>query len=187
MSEEKIVFLDRDGTINVDFGYVFEVHRLELIKGASSAIARLKKAGFRVVIVTNQSAVGRGMASAEEVEETNHALLGMLLAEDSAAVVDQIVCCPHAPESACYCRKPQIGLLKQVEEKFLFHAEDCWIVGDKMSDVAFGENAGIPHQHCLLVLSGQGSQQLDALKAESKPLPRYCEDIDAAVSLILDN
>jgi len=138
-----IVFLDRDGTINVDHGYVFEKERLELIPGAATAIGDLKRAGFMIVVVSNQSAVGRGMATTEEVEQTNVELQRMLLEIDEDASLDVVLFCADHPDSATDRRKPGCGMLRELPSSMSFDPEVSWMIGDKVSDIEFGLNAGI--------------------------------------------
>jgi histidinol-phosphate phosphatase family protein len=144
-----IVFLDRDGTINVDFGYVKNPAEVTLLPGVASALSQLRTAGFSLVVVTNQSAIGRGIASVQDVEATNVEVGRQLASEDARAVIDHWLYCPHAPEDACDCRKPKIGLLRSLRGGY--KAGSCWMVGDKWSDIQFGINAGLPPEHCVLL------------------------------------
>jgi D,D-heptose 1,7-bisphosphate phosphatase len=159
-----IVFLDRDGTINIDHGYVTSAEHIDLIPGAAAAIGALQRGGFKVIIVSNQSAIGRGMATAQDVEECNAELCRQLLAEDADAKIDLVVYSPDAPENAGDTRKPGIGLLREVEKHWTVEAKNSWMIGDKASDINFGLNAGFPIEQCLLVLSGKG----EATKASWK-------------------
>jgi histidinol-phosphate phosphatase family protein len=180
---KKIVFLDRDGTLNVDYGYVTHVDQLDLYPGVANAIARLKAAGFYLVVVTNQSAVGRGMCSPAEVDGVNAELMRRLLAADSGARLDEIVYCPHTPEDGCDCRKPKVGLVQNLQ----FSAADSWLVGDKRSDLQFGLNAGITPTRLILVLTGHGEDEL-AGEEEAGTLNKefvVCKNLVKAVDKIL--
>lgn len=154
-----IVFLDRDGTINVDTGYVCNPDEVVLLDGAAEAIALLKKAGYLVIIVTNQSAIGRGYASSDDVEATNARVLELLRAAYPDAEIDEVLYCPHSPDDACPCRKPERGMLDghgvaAIGIPLEFSAEElseAWIVGDKMSDLEFGKNIGIPFERRILL------------------------------------
>ncbi len=162
-----VVFLDRDGTINVDTGYPSDPGALELIPGVGDAIACLDSLGYRIVIVSNQAAIGRGLASEGQVRAFNQALLERLCEANPGAKVEQILYCPHRPDDGCLCRKPQIGMIQQMLDRGDFDAEQSWVVGDKLSDILFGRNAGIPSAHQLLVLTGHGESEL--ARAEEKP------------------
>lgn len=156
MPKAKIVFLDRDGTINFDAGYTADPAELELLDGAGEAIALLHRSGFVLVVISNQSAVGRGMVTSEQVEGFNAALQSALLKENGEAVIDGVYFCPHHPNDNCSCRKPRPGLLQRVSARWEFDVGECWMIGDKCSDIEFGLNAGFPVAHCLLVRTGSG-------------------------------
>lgn len=156
MTVAKVVFLDRDGTINVDTGYHSDPDTLQLIPGAARAIGELKAAGFKVAIVSNQSAIARGLATKERVEATNEALRSRLISADSRAAVDGFLYCPHGPEDNCECRKPLPGMLLEFSRRWSINLADCWLIGDKKSDLDSGTNCGIPFSRQLLVLTGEG-------------------------------
>lgn len=149
-----IVFLDRDGTINVDSGYVCDPDEVELLPGAADAIAQMRSKGFAIVVVSNQSAVGRGYASVEDVEATNARVQQMLYSQNPDAKIDLWCYAPDHPEQATAMRKPGIGMLGEVRKRFDFDVVNCWMVGDKSSDVEFGLNAGIPPEHCVFLYPG---------------------------------
>lgn len=150
----KIIFLDRDGTINVDHGYVTKPENVELIEGAAEAIALLKSAGYKTVVVSNQSAIGRGFASHQDVEATNFEIERQLEDVYGGALLDLIVYSADHPDQATDRRKPGIGMLRDVSIHFDIDLENSWVIGDKISDIQFGLNAGIPKEQCLLVLTG---------------------------------
>ena len=151
-----IVLLDRDGTINVDSGYVSRPEDVELIDGAAQGLAMLKRAGFILVVVSNQSAIGRGMATEEDVVQTNREIQRQLVLGDQDANLDLILFAPDAPEQASERRKPGIGMLDDLRAKFQFEIETAWMIGDKQSDLSFAFNAGIAPERVLLVLTGEG-------------------------------
>lgn len=182
---EKVVFLDRDGTINIDYGYVTDPTRLDLLPGSASAIGMLKRAGYKVVVVTNQSAVGRKMAEEKDVHATNEAMQQKLQAEDRDAVCDYILICPHGPEDNCNCRKPLTGLLASLPPDFVIDVKNSWIVGDKKSDLYFGMNLGIPEEQRILVLTGEGEKQRLKLQSEKGINPRCANDLLNAAKEII--
>lgn len=143
---KKAVFLDRDGTINVDVGYAHRIDQWQWIQGSREAILRLKAAGYLVVVVTNQSGIARGMYGAADVEAlhafANHQLGG---------AVDAFYYCRHDDADACDCRKPQPGMLRAGAKDLGIDLAQSWMVGDKAIDVAAGIAAGA---RGLRVLSG---------------------------------
>jgi D-glycero-D-manno-heptose 1,7-bisphosphate phosphatase len=150
----RAVFLDRDGTINVEVGYLRELDKLQLISGL--AIKRLNEAGLKVVLVTNQSGVARGYFTESFVQETHDRLEQMLQEED--AHLDGIYYCPHHPTEgashftmACECRKPGTGLIDRAARDLDIAVKDSYVVGDKWSDVELGQRA---QARTVLVMSG---------------------------------
>jgi D-glycero-D-manno-heptose 1,7-bisphosphate phosphatase len=152
----RAVFLDRDGTINEEVGYLKSLDMLKIIPGAGAAIRRLNDAGFKVVIITNQSGVARGYFPESLVHEA-HALLTGMLRQDGATI-DGIYYCPHHPTAgnskhtiACDCRKPATGLLDRAARDLDIDMKQSFMVGDKWSDVELGHRAGT---RAILVRSG---------------------------------
>ncbi len=152
----KAVFLDRDGTVNEEVGYLSDLSQLKLIPGSASAIKRLNDAGFLVVLVTNQSGIARGYFSESFVHET-HALLKQMLQREGAHL-DGIYYCPHHPTEGkthytmeCECRKPGTGLIDRAARDFAIDVRKSYVVGDKWSDVELGQRAGA---RTILVRSG---------------------------------
>lgn len=159
-----VIFLDRDGTINKDFGYVISPGQLELLPQVAEAIAQLKAAGVEVIIVTNQSAIGRGFCDTQAVIDTNQALIELLVKENAQAQVDQLVFCPHAPSDNCACRKPKTALVEEIVSKYsLGWQERSYVVGDKLTDMEFGENLAIPLAN-LYLLESESEAVLDRSK-----------------------
>lgn len=141
------VFLDRDGTVNEEVGYLSDLSRLRLLPGAAAAIRMLNEAGLAVVLVTNQSGVARGYFPESFVHDT-HELLTRMLADDGARL-DGIYYCPHHPKAGeppyrqeCGCRKPATGLLDRAARELGLDLHASFMVGDKWSDVELGQRAG---------------------------------------------
>ncbi len=152
----KAVFLDRDGTVNEEVGYLTELGKLRLIPGAGAAIKRLHEAGFLVILVTNQAGVARGYFPETLVHEAHRRLDEMLGAE--GARIDAVYYCPHHPTAgnsaytmACDCRKPGTALIDRAARDFQIDVKQSFVVGDKWSDVELGQRAGI---RTVLVQSG---------------------------------
>lgn len=179
------VFLDRDGTINPDDGYIDSTERFSLFPGAAAAIAKLNQAGVPVILVTNQSGVARGMFDASFVDEL-HLYLQRLLAREGA-YLDGIYFCPHHPDrTGCDCRKPAGGMIKQA---ILDHAIDfskSYIVGDKASDMLLSE-ALLPQfkAKAVLVKTGEGEATRASLAELGKTPDFVSKDLSEAADWIL--
>ncbi len=179
---DRAVFLDRDGTINLDHGYVFRAADFQFIPGAIEAIRLLRDAGFLIIVVTNQAGIARGLYGEADVHEL-HRHLDRELAKHGT-VIDAYYYCPHHPEKGlapyrreCACRKPLPGMLLQAAADFSLNLEKSFLVGDKLSDVQAGLAGGC---RPILVQTGYGSG-VDDLPSN---VPRVA-DLMAAVQLIL--
>jgi len=171
------VFLDRDGTINQDTGYIDSPERLFIIDGAASAIKRLNSKGFRVVVITNQSGVGRGYFTKEAADSVNKKLEEILKRE--GAHLDGIYYCPHHPDDNCECRKPRIGLLEKAKNDLAIDFKKSYVIGDKGSDIEIAQSIG---GKGILVLTGSGKDEKQKLDHE----PSYiATDLKDAVEWII--
>lgn len=157
----KLVILDRDGTINEDsLEYIKSEAEWKPLPGALEAIAKLNHAGWHVVVASNQSGLGRGLFDVAALNAM-HAKMHKLLAT-AGGRVEAIFYCPHAPDQACRCRKPQPGLFEQIGERYGIDLKGVPTVGDTARDLIAGASVGCePH----LVLTGKG----EALRGQ--PLP----------------
>lgn len=178
---KQAVFLDRDGTLNVEKEYLFRPEAFEFIPGAVDAVRLLNQAGYLVVVVTNQSGVARGYYGEDDVVML-HRHIDNLLKLDNAQV-DAWYYCPHHPAGkapynvVCDCRKPMPGMLKQAAQELSIDLSCSWIVGDKMADIEAGLAAGCKP---VLVLTGYGQETRTRLP-EAVPC---CSDLLEAVRLI---
>ena len=159
MNLRPAIFLDRDGVVIEDAHYVGTPERVRLLPGAAEAVVELNRAGWPVVIVTNQAGVARGLFPAAAVERV-HAHLRELLAGYRARV-EAFYFCPHHPEGevadyrrACECRKPQPGMLRRAAAELGLDLAASWMVGDRASDLEAGAAAGT---RTVLVRTGYGS------------------------------
>ncbi|MCG3149749.1 MAG: D-glycero-alpha-D-manno-heptose-1,7-bisphosphate 7-phosphatase [Verrucomicrobiae bacterium] len=173
----RAVFLDRDGVLMQDSNYVGHVERVVILDSAPHAVRRLQEAGFRVFVVTNQSGVGRGYFTRQAVDEI-HALLDREFAKVGARI-ERYYVCPHHPEDKCACRKPSPKLLQQAAAEFALDLKQCYMIGDRRSDVECGQNAGA---RAVLVLTGAGAETL--AKGEARP-DHVAATVGAAVDWIL--
>jgi D-glycero-D-manno-heptose 1,7-bisphosphate phosphatase len=134
------VVLDRDGTLVVDRDYLDDPNGLEFLPGAAEALRRLQRLGYRLVVISNQSGVGRGRFSLERLQQINTRLRQMVL--EAGAELAGIYCCPHRPDEGCDCRKPGTALLLQAARELGFDAKAAVVIGDKASDVELGRRVG---------------------------------------------
>jgi D-glycero-D-manno-heptose 1,7-bisphosphate phosphatase len=175
----RAVFLDRDGTINVEKDYLHRPEEFEFIPGAPEAIAMLKDAGYLVVVVTNQSGVARGYYGEADVERIHHHMDELLAAYGTS--VDGYYFCPHHPEKGlgayltdCDCRKPLPGMLLMAAAELAIDLAASWMIGDKLADMEAGRGAGCA---TALVLTGYGVEQAALLPED---VPVYADLLAAA-------
>jgi D-glycero-D-manno-heptose 1,7-bisphosphate phosphatase len=182
MQNLKLVILDRDGTINYDRDdYVKSPEEWQPMPHALEAIARLNHAGWHVVVVSNQSGLGRGLFDVATLNAM-HAKMNKLLAA-AGGRVDAVFYCPHSPEEQCACRKPLPGLFEQIGERFGIDLKGVPCVGDSLRDLQAGQAVGCaPH----LVLTGKGEQfRQRALPATFPADTRVHNDLSAFVDWLL--
>lgn len=149
----RFVALDRDGTIVVEHQYLSDPAEVELIPGVGEGLRRLRALGLGLVVVTNQSAVGRGWIDQEKLDRI-HTRLNELLAAENVRL-DGIYVCPHTPDDGCRCRKPLPGLLLTAAEELGFDPGQCFVIGDKPCDVELGRGVGAA---AFLVRTGYGDE-----------------------------
>jgi len=175
------VFLDRDGTISEEVGYLNDVSHFRMFPFTADAIRRLNDAKLPVIVITNQSGVGRGFFP-ESLVQTIHELMRKQLLE-AGARVDAIYYCPHTVEYDCECRKPNPGMLAQAAREHDLDLHRSFVVGDRYVDVQAAHNAGA---RGILLRTGYGESEL-ASDAKSWPAPPdlIADDLGAAVDWIL--
>ncbi len=181
------VFLDRDGTINEDVGYLSRMSELTLYPWAIDAVRLLNRAGYLVVMVTNQGGIGRKMIAPAFVPEL-HAEIDRRLAAGGAHV-DGWYYCPHHPEAlieelraVCRCRKPATGLVDDAARELGIDTTRSWIIGDKWSDVQLGVPMG---GRAILVRTGWGVIE-EGVRPPGQAVEAICDTLADAVALVLD-
>ena len=132
--ENKVIFLDRDGTINKDFGYVYQKSKLEFLPGVIEALHLLKDAGYKLIIITNQSGIGRGYFSLNDYNEFNQYMIEEL--KKLNIEIDKVYYCPHTDEDKCNCRKPNIGLFENAIKEYNVDIENSYVIGDNERDLS---------------------------------------------------
>ena len=168
------IFLDRDGVVIENRAdYVREWSHVTILPNAIDALSGFHLEGFKVIIVTNQSAVGRGMLTLQDAQRINERLVKTI--KELGGWVDGVFMCPHKPEDNCVCRKPQPGLLLQAARESSIDLGTSWMVGDAWTDLLAGQAAGVAGT--IMVRTGRGASQLDQTQPnEIRPFV-ICDDI----------
>ena len=158
---ERVIFLDRDGTINEEVNYLHRKEDLRILDGVPEAIRLWKAQGYKIVVVTNQAGVARGYYQESDVRAL-HAYMNELL-RGQGAEVDHFFYCPHHPEhgigkykKACHCRKPETGMLEMAEQYYEVDKAHSWMIGDTLNDMEAGRRYGV---RTVLVGTGYGADQ----------------------------
>lgn len=185
---ERVIFLDRDGTLNEEVNYLYRKEDLKILDGVPEALRMFRDQGYRIVVITNQAGVARGYYKEEDVQAL-HAYMNELLRAQGAEI-DAFFYCPHHPEhgvgeykKVCCCRKPEIGMFQQAEKLFAVDKNSSWMIGDKLIDVRAGRNYGV---RTVLVGTGYGkAEHENALAGEELPYDIYAETLKDAARAIL--
>ena len=146
----KTIFLDRDGVVNKEVGYLNRLSDFEFIDGIFDACLYFQKLGYEIVIVTNQSGIARGYYNKNDYLKLTEWMLGQF--NDNGINILDTFYCPHGPESTCNCRKPKPGMLIEAKDKYNISMKDSWMIGDSESDIKAANAAGI--SKTILVRSG---------------------------------
>jgi D-glycero-D-manno-heptose 1,7-bisphosphate phosphatase len=180
------IFLDRDGTINDDVGYLTDLATLDIYPYAPDAIRLLRRAGFAIIVVTNQGGIARGLMTDVFVRETHRRMAERL--DRAGAVVDGWYFCPHHPESVieglatpCECRKPGIAMPREAAERHGLDLARSWVIGDHWRDIQMGHAAGM---RAVLLRTGHGRDQ-EATRLEGQRVEAICDNLIAATAFVL--
>ena len=177
----RVVLLDRDGVINADrVDYILSWDQFKFIPGSKAALKLLKERGYSVHIVSNQSAVGRGLMTREELDAITARMLRAI--RRAGGDIQAVHYCTHRPDENCDCRKPRPGLLRDVARKFNLDLQRTWLIGDKLTDVQAGNAVG-----CRTVLVKTGvAPEADRVKPDQPDTPDFvAEDLLDAVRHIV--
>jgi D-glycero-D-manno-heptose 1,7-bisphosphate phosphatase len=182
-SSKWAVFVDRDGTVTEETGYLSDPDKVRVLQNVSEALRRLNGIEVPVVVISNQSGVARGMFTVEDVEKVNQRMRDLLAAE--GAFVDAIYYCTHHPDYdiECDCRKPRPGLLIKASRELGISLPQSFMVGDKLIDIQAGKAAG---SSTVFVRTGDGEKELQKTRGEILAIAdRICADLPEAVDWIL--
>jgi len=167
----RAVLLDRDGVINVERkDYVKSWEEFVFLPGIGKAISRLNEAGYLVIVVTNQSCIGRGIISEKQLEVIHEKMIAELAKE--GAIIDAIYYCPHRPDEECDCRKPKMGLIVKAIDDLKFDREQSWLIGDSESDMIAGLKMGLKS-----VLVSETTKQMTI---SGRPIPVFPDLLSCA-------
>lgn len=185
---KRAIFLDRDGTINVDVGYLHRLEDLELFPWAADSLRLLKRAGYVLVVVTNQSGVARGMIDPGFIQVCHDEMRRRL--QPAGADLDALYYCTHHPLGSvkefavdCRCRKPMPGMIEDAARDLGIDPRQSWVVGDKWLDVNLGRAVGA---RSILVRTGWGAEQ-EQKRPAGQEVDAICDNLIHAVSVILGN
>jgi D-glycero-D-manno-heptose 1,7-bisphosphate phosphatase len=177
-SKPIFVVLDRDGTIIVERHYLSNPDQVELLPHSAEGLRGLRRAGLGLVVITNQSAIGRGIIDEARLHEIHQRMEHLL--EQEGVLLDGIYFCPHLPSDGCSCRKPNTELLDSSASDHGFDTSKCFVIGDKASDIELGQSVGAT---TVLVQSGYGEQVAKHRTAN----PTYvAKDLGEAAQCILN-
>jgi len=146
----KVIFLDRDGVINEEVGYLHKIKDFKFIDGVIESCNYFLSLGYEIIVITNQSGIARGLYKAEDFHVVNKWMLNSF--KQKGIDILDVFFCPHAPEDNCHCRKPKPGLFLDAKDKYDIDMDNSWMVGDKETDVKAANSAGI--SQTVLVRSG---------------------------------
>ncbi len=183
------IFLDRDGTLNFDYGWITSPEKIDLLPGAAEAVRAISQAGFLAVLITNQPVIARGECTEAELSAIHHRLEFLLL--QSGAHLDAIYYCPHHPDAGspgerpelkirCHCRKPAPGLLENAARDLNIDVARSWMIGDSERDLGAAAAFGIP---AILVPSNQHSFKADIKSAEAFRSPSVLEAVQRLIKI----
>lgn len=175
VNSNKAVFIDKDGTLIEDVPYNVDPTRITLQPGAGPALRRLKEAGYKLIVISNQSGVARGFFPLEALAAVNQRIQELL--EPYDVKLDDFYYCPHGPEDSCDCRKPQSGLILRAAEDYLVDIGQSWMIGDILHDVEAGNRAGCQTIH--LDVGSETQWLLGAGRRPDRTAHRWEEAADA--------
>ncbi len=155
---DSVVFLDRDGTIIEEKDFINSPDEIEFIPGSIEGIRTIRKLGYKIIVISNQSGIGRGILTEKMVKEINDSFIQQLRERD--APIDALYFCPHHPDDDCNCRKPKAGMISRAVAEHKLELEKAVIIGDKLSDIEMGKRIGAKS---ILVLTGYGRREREKL------------------------
>ena len=180
MTQQRFVVLDRDGTIIVERHYLSDPQHVELIPGATCGLRQMREMGLGLIVITNQSAIGRGFFNHSRLDFIHQRFRELL--EKEGLSLDAIYYCPHTPEDDCSCRKPKPGLIELAANEMNFNPKSCFVIGDKECDIELGQRVGAT---TFLVRTGYSAQMaIDTTNIADYVVDDLCAAAEVIRSLI---
>jgi len=184
----RAIFLDRDGTLLDELGYLARPEDLRLIAGVGPPLVKLREAGFFLCVVTNQSGIARGLLDEDDLAAIHERMRTEL--EREGAYLDAILHCPHHPKHGtpplrrdCHCRKPSPGLILEAASRFAVDLSQSWVIGDSARDLESGRRASIEGR--ILVLTGKGRETEAGLSPEERAQVHVVPNLAVAAQVVL--
>ena len=171
-----MIFLDRDGVINIDKSYVYKIEEFEFCEYIFELCRYFKELNYEFIIVTNQSGIGRGYYNIDDFNKLTNWMIDRFY-EQKIEILDTLYC-PHSPEDDCNCRKPKAGMIKKAIEKYDIDLNNSWLIGDKLTDIEAAINGKIKN-HILI-----SSKYNKSLKEESKKVQFVVDNLYEIVNIV---
>lgn len=172
---QKAVFLDRDGVINIEKEYLYEIEEFEFIDGLFDCLKKLQENGFLLFIITNQSGIARGYYTCDDFKRLNSWMIDKF--DEKGIKISQVEFCPHGPDDNCSCRKPKTGMIDNILKNHCVDLENSWLVGDKVSDIKCAMNANI--KNTIQVKTGHNFDE------KNSPATYICQSIKDVCKIII--
>ncbi len=183
ITHKPVIFLDRDGVINADSpDYIKSWDEFNFLPGTLQALASLTRAGYRLIVITNQSMIGRGMVPLDVLEDMHRRM--KLAVEQAGGAIYDIIFCPHRPDEKCTCRKPQPEMILEAGRRYDLDLSGTVMIGDNAKDILCGRHAGCGAT--ILVRTGSGESALRDLAESGIAADAVADDLAAAARMILD-
>jgi D,D-heptose 1,7-bisphosphate phosphatase len=180
----RAVFLDRDGTLNEDPGYISDPEKVVLFPETGNSLFMLKKYGFLLIVISNQSGISRGIMTSKDVDAVNEKINGLL--SEYKVKIDAFYFCPAHPDYStaeeCECRKPSPKMVFEAAKEFNVDMSESYIIGDTFADIQCGKNAGLK---TILVKTGKGEENFSILQKENNFPTFVAENLANACNFIL--
>ncbi len=183
----KAIFLDRDGTINVEKNYLYKIEDFEFLPGVVEALKKLQGAGYLLIIITNQSGIGRGYYTEKDFKKLNDWMVSTL--KEQGVIITDVYFCPHLPDAKlnkyrkdCECRKPKLGLFFQAVKDHDLDLNQCYAIGDKMRDCSICEDTECKG---FLIEKNEKADAIEKVKAGFFSHVEYATDLVNAVNRIV--
>lgn len=184
----KAIFLDRDGTINVEKNYLYKIEDFEFLPGVVDALKRLQQAGFLLIVITNQSGIGRGYYTEADFQKLNSWMIDTL--KKQGVYITDVYFCPHLPDAQiekyrkdCNCRKPKLGLYEQAVIEHSITLSESFAIGDKIRDCAICEQTSC---RGYLIGENEKSEVIQIVQSGTCERVKYARDLEAAARRIIN-